>query len=85
MKLIQASVIETDGKRMVEMTFAENPNPEEDEAQIHFVVPVSADQYPRIPEAQLEALQHVRRVIGDEHERIEGIRGRVHPGEDWRK
>ncbi len=83
MKLQRASIIEIDEKRLVEMLFAEKPEPAEHEAQIRFVLPVSAEKYPRIPEAQLEALQRMRTVIGDEYERIVGIHGRHHEGEDW--
>ena len=85
MKIQRASVIETPNMRVVEMLFANQPAPEEDEAQIRFVLPVSAKRYPRIAAAQLEALQSVRNVIGIEIARLEGIRGRAFPSEDWRK
>ena len=85
MKIQRASAIETPNMRVVEMLFANQPAPEEDEAQIRFVLPVSAKKFPRIAEAQLEALNHVRNVIGTEIARLEGIRGRVFPSEDWIK
>ena len=75
MKLQRAAVIETDGKRLVEMLFAAQPEPDESEAQIRFVVPVSAEKYLPLASAQLEALRIVRTVIADESERLEQIRG----------
>ncbi len=75
MKLQRAAVIETDGKRLVEMLYADTPEPDESEAQIRFVVPVSAEGYLPLATAQLEALRIVRNVIADESERLEQIRG----------
>ena len=75
MKLQRAAVIETDGKRLVEMLFADTPEPDESEAQIRFVVSVSAEGYLPLATAQLEALRIVRTVIADESERLEQIRG----------
>lgn len=84
LKLQHSKIIETPDGRVVEMLLADTPEPGENEARIHFVVPVSAEGYPRIPAAQLEALRHVRHVITDEYERIEDIRGQHHANEDWR-
>ena len=75
MKLQRAAVIEADGKRLVEMLYADTPEPDEHEAQIRFVVPVSAEGYPPLAKAQLEARHIVRTVIADESERLEQIRG----------
>ena len=75
MKLQNTAVIETPAGLTVEMLFADKPDPEDNEALIQFVVPVSEVKYPRIPEAQLEALRVVRTVIGDEIHRLERIRG----------
>lgn len=83
MNLQRTYVIETPGGRMVEMLFADKPAPEEGEAKIHFVVPVSAEGHPRIAQAQLEALLIVRNAIVAETQRLERIRGREHSGEDW--
>ncbi len=83
MKLQHSSVIEMGGARLVEMLYADQPEPGEHEAQMRFVVPVSAEKYPRIAAAQLEALQHVRNAINDEIHRLEQIRGRVFPNERW--
>ena len=77
MKLQRAAVIEADEERLVEMLFADQPEPDEHEAQIRFVVPVPAEGYPRLVEAQREALQIVRTVIGNEIDRLGRIRGRV--------
>ncbi len=75
MKLQRAAVIEVDGKRLVEMLYADKPEPDESEAQIRFVVPVSAEGHLPLATAQLEALRIVRTVIADESERLEQIRG----------
>ena len=83
MKLQQSSIIETPHRRMVEMLFSDVFAPEEHEAQIRFVVPLSAEGSPRTPEAQLVALRVVRNVISVEIQRLEDIHGREHPGEDW--
>ncbi len=75
MNLQRAAVIEANGKRLVEMLYANTPEPDESEAQIRFVVPVSAEGYPPLAKAQLEALHIVRTVIADESERLQQIRG----------
>ena len=74
MKLQRAAVIEAGGKRLVEMLYADTPEPGEDEAQIRFVVPVSAEGYPRLPEAQREALGRVQSVLETETRRLERLR-----------
>ena len=83
LSLQRCSVIETPNGRFVEMLLAATPEPGESEAQIHFLVPVSEEGYPRLPAAQLEALVYVRNAIGDENRRLQDIRGQVYPSEDW--
>ena len=78
MKLQRTTVIEAAGKRLVEMFFADRPDPGEDEAQIRFVVPLSVKGYPRLLEVQQEALGHVRSVLDIETTRLERLR--VGPG-----
>ena len=74
MELQRTTIIEAAGKRLVEMFFAEQPDPGEGEAQIRFVVSVSAEGYPRLLEVQREALGHVRSVIDIETTRLERVR-----------
>ena len=85
MTLQKSSVIEIKGQRFVEMVIADQPSL--DDAQQHLILRIEIDVegYPRLPAAHLEALQHARNVINDETQRLEHIRGRVFPGEDWRK
>ena len=78
MKLQRTTVIEAAGKCLVEMFFADQPEPGEGEAQIRFVVPVSVEGYPRLLEVQREALGHVRSVLDIETTRLERLR--VGPG-----
>jgi len=84
MKLQNSTVIETDSRRFVEMTFADQPELDQTTEFLTFRIAVEQEGYPRIPKAQLEALLRARNAIGDEIHRLEQIRGRVHPNEDWR-
>ena len=74
MELQRSSIIDTPGGRMVEMLFADKLAPEEYEAQIRFVVPVSVEGYPRTAEAQEEALRNVQTVLTAEIRSLEGLR-----------
>lgn len=76
MKLQRTIVTEAAGKRVVEMFFAEKPEPGEDEAQIRFVVPVSAEGHSRLLEFQREALGYVQSVIDIETTRLKRVPGR---------
>ena len=84
MKLQKSTVIETE-HRLVEMTFADQPDLDQATEFLTFRIAVEREGYPRLPAAQLEALQRARDVIVAETQRIEQIRGQVHPSEDWRK
>ena len=75
MKLQRATVIEAADKRLVEMLFADQPEPDEHEAQIRFVVPVPAEGYPPIAKAHLEALLLVRNAIDGEIQRLQHVPG----------
>ena len=75
MKLQRATVIETTDERWVEMLYAERPEPEEHEAQIRFVVLVSAEGYPPIAKLQLDALHDVQAVLDGEIRRLQAVRG----------
>ena len=84
-ELHKSSVTETANSRSVEMLFTDGSDPEQSDELLHFRFHIGKEGYPRIAAAQLEALARARNVIGDETHRLEQIRGRVHPGEDWRK
>ena len=75
MKLQRATVIETTDERWVEMLYAERPEPEEHEAQIRFVVPVSEEGHPPTAKSQLEALHDVLAVLDGEIRRLQSVRG----------
>ena len=83
LKLQYSKVIETGGRRTVEMLFAKTPAPELDEVQIRIVVPVSEQGYPRTAAAQLEALRGVRNAIDNEIQRLQHIHGQAYQREDW--
>ena len=85
MKLQESAVIETSSHRLVEMTFADQPDLAQATEFLTFRIAVEREGYPQLPAAKLEALQRVRDTIAHEIQRIEQIRGQVHPSEDWRK
>jgi hypothetical protein len=84
MKLYSASITETGGKRLVEMTFTDGSPPDESDELLVLRVPVETRKDPRLPEACLKALVHARNVIGDETQRLGQIRNQDYPNEDWR-
>jgi len=84
LELKHFSISDEGEKRFAEATFASDSSDEPEEL-LTFRVQVDAEGYPRLPEAQLEALQRARNAIGAQERQIEDIRSRVYPGEDWRK
>lgn len=85
MTLQKSSVIEPKGRRFVEMVFSDQTDLDDKEQHLILRIEIDAAGYPRLPAAQLEALQHVRNTITNEIQRLEQIRGQAHPNEDWRK
>ncbi len=71
MRLQKSAVIETQSRRVIEMVFADQPNLDDALEFLTFRVPVTQSGRPRLPELQLEALQHVREVIRDEIRRLD--------------
>lgn len=76
MQLDRWALIEQDGHRYVEMEFAPHGwDPERETGDsapfLRFRVDIGREGYPPLPEAQREALQHVRAVIAGEIRRLE--------------
>ena len=85
MKIQETSLIEIGDTWIIEITLAEIPDVENATEFVKLRLGVSRERYPRLPAAQTEALAHARNVINDEIQRLEQIRGRELPGEDWRR
>ncbi len=71
MRLQKSAVIETQSRRMIEMTFADQPNLDDSNEFLTFRTPVAQSGYPRLPEIQLEALGRLRGVIDEEIRRLD--------------
>jgi hypothetical protein len=71
MQLQKSAIIDTQTRRLVEMTFADQSNLDQAVEILTFRIPVTLSERPRLLELQLEALQHVREVIRDEIRRLD--------------
>jgi hypothetical protein len=71
MRLQKSAVIETQSYRMIEMTFADQPNLDDAYEFLTFRTPVGKSGHPRLPEIQLEALGRLRSVIDEEIRRLD--------------
>ena len=78
MSLQKSAVIETQSRRVIEMTFADKPNLDDALEFLTFRAPVTLSERPRLLELQLEALQHVREIIRNEIRRLDHILGQDH-------
>ena len=78
MRLQKSAVIETQSRRVIEMTFADEPNLDDVLEFLTFRVPVTLSEHARLLELQLEALQRVRDIIRDEIHHLDHILGQDH-------
>jgi len=74
LKLQSAALIERGGKLTVEMVYGETPELDPNAIGLTLRLPVE-QEFPVLPEAELEALRRVQSLAGDEIRRIEKIRG----------
>ncbi len=78
MRLQKSAVIESQIQRVIEMAFADQSSLDDAHAYLQFRIPVSHSIGSRLPELQLEALQVVRKIIGEEIRRLDHILGQDH-------
>ncbi len=78
MRLQKSAVIETSSRRVIEMTFADEPNLDNALEFLTFRAPVAQSGHLRLLELQLEALQHMRDIIRDEIHRLDQTLGQDH-------
>lgn len=80
MRLQKSAVIDTGTRRMVEMMFADDPEPSQNMEMLSFRASVAPGGSPPLSEAHLEALRRVRNIMGEEIQRLERMRGRDDEG-----
>jgi hypothetical protein len=73
MQLLKSAVIDTPVRRLIEMTFADQPNLDQASELLTFRVPVAPEGSPQLRQVQLEALHLVRKTIDGEIHRLEQI------------
>lgn len=73
MKIQSTNIMQRDNTYLVEMLIAENPSPEPEDAQIHFIAGVQLekpDQYPTLSKLQITTLDYVLDVLEQRRQAI---------------
>ena len=77
MQLQKSATIDTPIRRMIEMTFADEPNPGQTAELLTFRITVAPEGYPGLLEVQLDGLRHVQKIIDALIHRLELIRDQL--------
>ena len=73
MQIVRQAVVETDGRRYVEIEFASDGADDPDQF-IEIRVQIPADGHPRLTEALLEGLRVAQKIVGAETQRLSALR-----------
>ncbi len=62
----------------VESLYADAPIPDEASKKLLIIFPIETDEYPRIPELELKALENAQAAISNEIRRIGDVARNIH-------
>lgn len=77
MKLQSTIITETGDDLRLDVVYADDPDSAVARASLVIRLPIEDQDYPILPEARLEALRRVRRLVDAEIHEIERARGRT--------